>query len=349
MIPTRCRVWLPRLALAAGLLLSLAACSVTGVEDIEQPLGADQEPTPQYDTHVLLYGNALAGVDQSTLAAFDLLIVEAQVFDDLLPAHRSRALLYFDPWAKSCYTDSTRNWPEWQPAPGEIGEPEIVLGGAYCYRFDNAHVADFLHWIESFLVEHGSQVAGVFLDDFSYDRDWWDGAPEDRDVVWGPMDGGPGWRESPAGWNHQRILDIERGARDLVRDYCGPDGVVVVNGTARSLDDVRRFAEDVGSPNNESWDRLEVPGVDERRYVRAGDLLQVYGVGETGQWGDWTVTASGHGLTNLRRAALLARERGASVGLAYGEPPLSGDSRASLILPPNTPGQEWPYYFDETP
>ena len=63
MIPTRCRVWLPRLALAAGLLLSLAACSVTGVEDIEQPLGADQEPTPQYDTHVLLYGNALAGVD----------------------------------------------------------------------------------------------------------------------------------------------------------------------------------------------------------------------------------------------------------------------------------------------
>lgn len=336
----------------------LSACQPTGLGDlppvpetpIEEQPAEEVPPEPAFDTHVVAYGNSLDGLDQDCLRAFDLIILEAQAFAGLEPRFRSRALLYFNPWGKSSHTDSLRGWTEWQPAPGELGEPDIVLNGSvHCYRFDDAHVLRFLGWIEGFLAEYGDSVAGILLDDFGYNRDWWEGAEADKDSVWGPWDGAPGWRDAPYEWSRQRILDIEAGARDLVHAYCGENGVMVVNGIARNFDDVRRCAENVGAPSSEAWDRLEDAGVDVTRYVRAGDLLQVNGIGASGAWEDWCHSAAGYGEDNLIRACALALERGASVGLAYGVDPLHGGSRYSLFLPPDHSGQEWPGYFPVTP
>ncbi len=349
---------LPRLPLLGALCLlvatlaPVAACRPTGVDDLRSP--ADEEPivppVPAYATHVLLYGNTLAQLDQRLLEPFALIILEAQALAQLEPRFHGRAFLYFNPWGKSSHSDSLRSWPEWQPAPGELGLPDVVLNeSVHCYRFDDAHVAAFLGWIESYLVARGDAVAGVFLDDFGYDRQWWTGADADRDSVWGAYDGGPGWREAPYDWNRERIAAIEAGALALVQAHCGPEGQLIVNGVARTLPGVRRFAEDVGAPNSEAWDRLEGEGVDPLRYVQAGDLLQVNGVGASGQWGDWASTPAGHGETNLARASSLALARAASVGLAYGEPPEGGGSLYSLVLRPDADGQVWPLYFADSP
>jgi len=334
---------------AVGLLAWATGCrpSVDEWRSLEE---TGTLPEPAYSTHVVLYGDALRGLEQEQLAPFDHIVLEAETFAQLEARHRHRALLYFNPWGKSCYTDSLRGWPEWQPAPGELGEPDIVLNGSvHCYRFDDAHVSDFLGWIEAFLAEWGDGVAGVFLDDFGYEREWWSGAPADRDSVWGPYDGRPGWREAPYDWNRERIAAIEAGARDLVLAHCGPRGLLVVNGIARTLPGVRRFAENVGAPHSEAWERLEIEGVDPLRYVRAGDLLQVNGIGASGQWGDWASTPAGEGGTNLARACALARGRGASVGLAYGVTPAGGGSLYSLVLRPDASGAVWPLYFSDSP
>ncbi len=330
-------------------LIPTLACGPTGVADL---LGngddSPEHPAPPagaYDTHVVAYGNGLRDLDQDLLDAYDLIIVSAHSLALLESRHHERAVLYFNPWGNSAYMDSTRSWPVLQPAPGELGEPDVVLNeSVHCYRFDDAHVTRFLGWIEDCLVARAGAVGGIFLDDFAYDRQWWSGDDEARDLVWGPADGGPGWREEPYDWNRHRIHAIEIGARDLVRQHCGESGVLVVNGNGRTFDDVRRFAENVGAPYSEPWERLEEPGVDDIRYVRAGDLLQVNGMGASGVWGDWCQTSAGHGGGNLARAATLAIERGASVGLAYGVAPASGDSRYSLFLQPDRPEQEWPDY-----
>ena len=333
----------PLLLCACSLVLPGLPGDSSGGDDTTDP-----PPQPAYTSHVIGYGNSFRNLDQDVLAGFDLIILEAEGLSDLAPRFREKAILYFDMWGKSCHTDSLRHWPEWQPAPGEIGQPKIVLNDeVYCYRFDDAHVQSFLGWIEDFLAEHGSDVRGVFLDDFAYDRDWWSGDPADKDVVWGPMDGRPGWREEPGTWNVERVEAIEDGASVLVAQYCGPDGLLVTNGNGKRLATTRRFAENVGNPNSETWDRLEVPGVDERRYIRRGDFLQVNGVGASGTWGDWTVTDAGHGLENLERAAALAIQRGCSVGLSYGESPREGGSQYQLFLPPVHSEGTWPDYFAE--
>ncbi len=334
-----------RLAIALLCLsMLIAACRPTGLDALTN--GDDPLIEPAYETHLVAYGNALNQLDQDLLSDFDLIILGEQAFEQLESRHRHGALLYFNPWGKSTHSDSLRTWPIYQPAPGELGEVDVVMhDGVHCYRFDDAHVTRFLGWIEAYLDEMGGEVAGVFIDDFSYDRNWWVGEAEDRDLVWGPADGGPGWREEPYEWNRGRIHAIEEGARSLVRQYCGDDGILVINGIARNFEDVRRFAENVGAPASEAWDRLETPGVDDLRYVRPGDLLQVNGVGATGLWGDWCTTVAGEGETNLRRAITLAQARGASVGLAYGVEPERGGSRYSLVMPPGGDGQEWPDYF----
>lgn len=336
--------------LATALLALTVGC---GTSEVAAPRDEDDPvlpPIPAYSTHGVLYGDALTTLDQSRLDPFDHIILEAQAFAQLEARHRHRALLYFNPWGKSSYLDSRRAWPEWQPAPGELGQPDIVLNGSvHCYRFDDAHVSDFLAWIESYLAEWGESVGGVFLDDFGYEREWWAGAPADRDSVWGPYDGRPGWREAPYDWNRERIATIEAGVWALVQEHCGPRALLVVNGIARTLPGVRRFAEDVGAPHSEEWERLEIEGVDPLRYVQPGDFLQVNGVGASGQWGDWASTPAGEGGTNLARACALALAREASVGLAYGEEPASGGSLYSLVLRPDAEGAVWPLYFSDSP
>ena len=105
--------------------------------------------------------------------------------------------------------------------------------------------------------------------------------------------------------------------------------------------------ENVGAPLSEAWDHLEVLGVDEYRYAERGDLLMVWGMGASGEWGDWSDTPSGNGWENLVRASELAMERGLSVGLAYGEPPDDGGSIYQLLLDPADPEATWPGYWVE--
>ena len=330
----------------------LIGCNVNPFADETAPMddgvglgGGGASLSFAFETHVVIYSGNFLDSNQLFLDHIDSAILSTRNFHHIDERHLDKAVLYFDMWGKNRHLDSDE-YTIWQPAPGELGEEDVVMnGGVHCYRFDDAHVVRFLGWIESFLEEHGHEVRGVFLDDFGYDRDWWSGSDENRDLIWGPMDGKPGWREIESGWNLERVQAIESGALHLVRQYCGPSGVLIVNGPARALSGVRRFAENVGSPNNERWERLEVEGVDEWRYARAGDMLQVNGVAASGIWGDWTDTSSGNGWDNLLRSCNLAAERGLSVGLAYGEMPLDSSTIYSLYWDPSTPGAEWPGFI----
>jgi hypothetical protein len=334
-------------------LLLLWGCSSSPMDQSESDdsnkLGDAPPAAPQFafETHVVAKADDLGDIDQDLLINIDTIIMGAQNFPHVQDRFLDRAVLYFNMWGKCRYLD-IGDWAKWQPAPGEIGEPDVEMnGGVHCYRFDDAHVVRFLGWIEAYLQDHGDRVKGIFLDDFSYSRNWWSGTDEDRDLIWGPMDGRPGWNDIPA-WNEERVMMIEAGALALVRQYIGPRGVLITNGTGRSLPQVRRFAEDVGAPNSEAWDRLEQEGVDQRRYARSGDLLQVNAVGASGIWGDWSTTGAGYGWDNLVKAGILAAERNLSIGLAYGETPVQGGTIYQLYWDPAEAGYEWPGFLPPT-
>ncbi len=336
-----------KLCFSALALLLLAGCQVNPLNYSADPKESfrPDEPEFAYETHVVAKGDALADLDQTCLDHIDTVILGQENLPHIADDHRHKSVLYFNAWGKSRYLD-IGEWPKWQIAPGELGEPDVNLNdGVHCYRFDDAHVERFLGWIESFLAENADEVKGVFLDDFSYSRHWWEGSDEDRDLVWGPWDGRPGWREDPQGWNVTRIEAIEAGALALVREYCGESGTLIVNGTARSLPTVRRFAENVGQYNSEAWDRLEDIGVDSNRFARPGDLLQVNGVGATGIWGDWSDTTAGNGWDNLLRASNLAVARDLSVGLAFGVTPEWGGTIYQLYWDPSAENMTWPNYL----
>jgi hypothetical protein len=87
--------WLGALCLLAVTLAPVAACRPTGVDDLrsapdEEPI---DPPVPAYATHVLLYGNALAHLDQQLLEPFSLIILEAQTLELLEDRYQARALL----------------------------------------------------------------------------------------------------------------------------------------------------------------------------------------------------------------------------------------------------------------
>ncbi len=345
-------------------------------------LGPGPKPTEQgddsadaivesaYQTHVVAYGNCLANMDQSVLENYDVIIVGPQNLALLEERFRRKAVLYFDVWAKDGYHlgEQNRGWPEWQPGPGDLGQPEISLyPDSYAYRFDDAHVEMFLGWVEDFLFEYSAKVKGIYLDDFSLSRQWWlyvceDCTEADLDSVWGPWDGRDGWREDPYYWNQERLLEVESRTLELVAAYCGPEGIVIANGTAAAFDATRRFAENAGSENSESWDDLigtdgEGIPLDERRYLRPGDFLQINAITSPGIWSDSGFlmdSNSGSGWFNLVRACSLATFMDLSVGLAFGEPPDAGGSYYSLFLdpaevPPLSRSEwpdrtTWPYY-----
>ncbi|MCP4548273.1 MAG: hypothetical protein GY835_17570 [bacterium] len=306
---------------------------------------AETEPiVATCETHVVIYGRHLDHLDQDLLENIDYIILDEEGLPLLEPRFHSRALLYFDMWGKGGYSYRPGGVRRWQPGPGDIGQPRALMNGrTHCYRFDDAHVELFLGWIEDYLKVWGERVPGIFLDDFASERWWWESTPEVKDLVWGPWDDRDGWRENRSGWNVRRVRAIETGAVALVRRYCGEGSFVVVNGTAPTLDGVRRFAEDVGAPRSERWDRLETPGVDEVRYIKRGDFLQVNGVGPTGIWGDWTDTPAGNGFANLKRACALATERGCSVGLSYGVRPRRGGTTYQYLADPLDPLAAWPF------
>ncbi len=312
--------------------------------------GAFIDPEPAYETHVVAYGSSLGEIDQDVLSNYDTIILEARTLSQLEPRYYRNAVLYFNPWAKSAWLDDQRPWAEWQPAPGELGDqvPIVMYPDAYCYRFDDEHVQRFLGWIEDFLLEFPGKVKGVFLDDFAYSKEWWlhicsDCDEFDADVIWGPMDGRPGWRDDPL-WNRERINAIEEGALALVKQYCGPEGSLIVNGIARENPGTRRFAENAGHFASESWYSLIEPGADNQRFAVAGDLLQVNSIDENGSWA-WEGWHDGrdpetgeienpHGYYSTIRACSLAVHRNLSVGVAYGVEPLDGGSHYSLFLDP---------------
>ena len=372
---------LATLAAALIWLALLGGCAEQGPPRSAVPLGpgddgsrpADNEETePAYATHVVAYGNSLEELaDQSVLDNYDIIILGAQNLPHLEERHLWKAVMYFNCWAKDGYNldELNRPWEEWQPGPGDIGQAEISLyPGSWAYRFDDAHVELFLGWIEDFLSSYPGKVKGVFLDDFSFSRQFWyddcaDCTQEQVDQVWGPWDGRDGWQQDSGGWNIERISAIETGALELVARYCGPDGVVIANGTAPVLEATRRFAENVGHVHSESWPALidedeDGDPVNATRYIRPGDLLQVNALDSDGIWRNngFVFTGQvGSGWLNTVRACSLAVFRDCSVGIGFGEPPAGGGSRYSLFLDPADVPQlqrpewfgesTWPYYY----
>ncbi|MCP4549978.1 MAG: hypothetical protein GY835_26265 [bacterium] len=327
-------------------LLLLSGCQ-TPLSDTNEKVDHRTLSNRGFSTHIVTKGDYLRDLDQEVLKNYDTIILGQQNLPYLEEQYLDHAVLYFNMWGKCRYMD-IGDWPKWQLAPGNVGQEDLVMnGGVHCYRFDDAHVEMFLGWIEAFLSDYRGRVKGVYLDDFSWGRSWWSGEDSVRDAIWGPMDGRPGWGESSI-WNEERVRVIEAGALALVREYIGPQGEVIVNGSFRTLPEVRRFAENAGQYNSEAWDRLEVEGVDPYRYMMPGDMLHVNGVGASGVWGDWSQTNAGYGWNNLVRAGNLAIERSLSVGLAYGETPDCGGTLYQLYFDPAEPGQEWPgYLIDE--
>jgi len=240
-------------------------------------------------------------------------------FPELVPSLLAKIRLYFNPWGKDTYSTSSRNYPVWQPGPREIGLPDWRTSrGVHLYRMNDMYTRNLLllSWLWPKVRE--LDPAGVFLDDFDYDRWWWTGEggwDQVKDRAWGPADGKPGWRAG-RGWNKARMQDLENLAIAMVSEGLT---AVVVNGSGRER--AARLFEGFGE-----WitpDQLT-------DQIRAGDLVQVNGAianqdlkmaawatidATDAQYGGYRIGTSFAEVWN--DACAIAANVGASVGLGW--------------------------------
>lgn len=223
--------------------------------------------------------------------------------------------LYFNPWGHASYLTSTHPWPVWQLAPGDLGMPRVVAAtghGPHAYIMDDLFIRRLLIWLVH-AIDERPLVGGAFLDDFSGDRRHWRYTEAEKDRVWSPRNGRPGWRDC-VGWNHPRLEGLESAA--LAFTGKGRAGVIV-NGSARRQ--AARLWEGLGDWT--SPDEIQAG-------ARKGDLLQVNGLNPDGSWSTTTVDEQFSGFppgTSFARvykeAVELADEIGMSLGVAYHEHP----------------------------
>ena len=281
-----------------------------------------------HETHAILYDRAISrAVDggglapevvTKQLARHERLIVSPNVYHEIGQILGPRAAkelwprccLYFDLWGHADFRTGEQAWPVWQPGPGDLGQPPIrTRRGVYCYVMDDAHLRRFLlDWL--WPAVRARACRGVFLDDFSFDRGWWELGADEKDVVWGPADGHDGWRAG-ADWNRVRMQRLELAALAMVgQGYAG----VVCNGPGRQQ----------GARLFEAFGQWVTPD-QVAASCEPGDMIQVNGLLQAGAWATVSADearyggfAAGTSFVDVYRAACeLAREHDLTIGVAF--------------------------------
>lgn len=310
-----------------------------------------------YKTHILLHQH-LSNVSQSVLSYYDYVEVGHSGWDELEPQYMSKAFLYIDIWASSTYFIDPKDLADgyWQPGPGNLAQPEYRMyftpdRFAYCYQWNDAHVADFSTWVENAMV---NGAMGIFADNWAADRFWWVGMrgeeywDEDAriaEMIW------PGYPSN--GQLYTWVKIAEKNATLSILSH-REDGFLVCNGPGSVLQNSVHFHEFVGH-GKEGWQNLvgtvAGSGGDRVPYDRYRNLddgrthwLQINELSPDG-------TIDSLGVDILLRAVEEAKKRPGkiSIGLTYRSSPEWGGSiyqlpTNSIYLDP----RNWPGYYDTT-
>jgi len=288
---------------------------------------------PQADTFIVLH-QRVPLADAAPLWQYDYLVVGHRSELDSLPADlHDRVLLQFNPWAHCRYHD-----PEnWQPGPGDV-DPLLgdqVIGGRHLYRIDARHRQQFARWVSDALQQY--DVRGVFLDDFAADRFWWV-APGDSAAQAAAEACWPGYPDDNSSLlEFMSRLEVE--ANDLVDEYVGGEGLVVLNGPLRTDDRSVACREQAGcyrqgSGCKTTWEALtDSTNV---RYARRGDWILMNCLNYAGH-------ADGLAQDLVRYGLDLASDQGLAASVTYWQKPIVGGSIYQLPPEPWADPRDWPW------
>jgi len=236
------------------------------------------------------------GEDLKTLNHYDTIVISEHCWNQLdeLAGTRlkvklqSKCLLYFDHWGKSSYRTNHWGFTPWQLGPGDMGQPVVKFNGkTYAHAMTTKMMERITLMVgKAFMRCPFSRAAGVFMDDWGFNRRHWTPkayTPEGkrlRDQVWDFDDGHPRWwdrdlNESKA-WNESRMAILEKG----VHAFLALRGKrVMLNASRLERAKVKKsgiFYEGLGP---HGWIDLE----DIEEDVREGDVLWLKCLDENGK------------------------------------------------------------------
>lgn len=317
-------------------------------ETLTEPSFHSLDYSPRYDTHIILTGEVLATYDsQDLLEEFDLIFVDAQSYHYLEEKYKSKAIFMFNIWAFDKYEpDVFQLYDDFQATPSQIGGPNVQNSeGSYLYQMTESWMLSFYLDIVDFIQDHSDEIAGVFLQDFYPDMgtQWFLENGDDLTVWSDRTDVGGNLVPDFFETHLQTLEGYVRNALDAFMQ----DGILVVGGTVRQLASTRRLSEDLGDSGPPGHEELLVRLEDNGdtypdHYIQENDLLQVNPYDSTGAFGQWVDNDYGKGGENFVRASHLALYRNCSLGAGFGETPLTGWTKYSLIVDPKKP--RWFYY-----
>jgi hypothetical protein len=341
------------------LLLSFLLLLACNGEPVLDRVGEGDVPPggggPQYAVHLLTHAGLDTLGDTAMLAEHGDIIVGIYTLPHVPAAQRAKAVLYWDIWA-CAYYDSTGEGPldTWQPGPGDWGDPRVVMNWTqgrgthvYTWRGDgdghpgqgpathpDSHLLRFVAAVEASLLRY-PEISRVFLDDWAFNRFWWEGDEAAKAAVW------PGYPDETYLANQIRLA--ERMIRARLRLHRGEGWKMIGNGPACELSTTIQYHENAGS-GSEGWSNLiqfsvlggdTIPD-DEFRYIWPGTshMLMINAVLPGGGF-------SPRGLANLNKAIILALAGDAdiSIGVCYESNPRG--SVYSCFVDPRT----WPRYY----
>ena len=298
---------------------------------------------PQYGTHVIIEGDVLNAEEHNDiLDSADYIITDAEAFFYLPPQYKEKCLLRFNLYAH----DRLLSYGEDDVFPDYIGGPgNYSMGtrqnpnGEYVYVFEDTFQYIFILNIRWFLEDYGSDIQGVVIDNFYPDigLHWLMENGEDLEA-WPDRTDDSG--DLVPNWNQARLSAIESAVLDDVNTYA-KGGMLLLGGPGGVLEGSKRFAEGASlegpATHFELFSRInDAEGYPEYQ-LGAGDFIHVNCYDSTGVFGQWTDDEFGHGGQNFETASRIAADSTCSLGVAYGQNPISGFHRYSLFVNPLNP------------
>ena len=311
-------------------------------QSLSIPSFHNSDYSPRYNTHVMFTGTVLSEIDQSLLSEFDLIFVDSQSYYYLEDQYKDKAVIMFDIWSHERYLpEPSTPYDAIIQTPGELSVPSVQNSdGRYLYEMTDGWMYQVYVSANQFCLNYGNRLKGVCVQNYYPDMgtQWFLGNGDDL-IVWGDRTDGAG--DLVPEFFKDNLETLESYLTTVVNTHI-QDGILVLGGTVRNLSGSFRMAENtcVSGPtgHEELLNRLEDDGnTYPDHYAQSGDFIQVSPYDSTGVFGQWVDNDYGDGGVNFVRASYLAANRGCSLGVAYGELPLSGYSKYSLIVDPKTP------------
>lgn len=275
-----------------------------------------------------MYGSNLGGTALLRVQANDNIVMTHSAFHRAVAEgipdpdlFESKLFRYVNAWGASNFRAVDSSAPTWFPCPGDAWPMPKIRAKAYPYMRHERFRHFWFQWMFGILRAFPDQ-AGVFIDDFRPEVDYWGLSPAEENFL----------KIMDEGSEAERLDKIEVASRALAALQRRRDGStqrIVVNGTGnqKALNGPR-LHESIGI-----WSKLDSP------LIRPGDWVLINGLKADGA--SWAVTepwmeASGgfspgtSFMEIFSQALAKADDMGLGVALGYHERPRPGASKLSV-------------------